>query len=427
MDTGIRTRPVDGWTTLTGWAGERGGMDRPRDPIEEAADGEEDLYEVATWEPRTLLDHVSAMVSRLVPLAARITVVLVAALLLVTLFFLGDLSEAATDPLVLAMVPLSAMPALALAALVWESDAVSRQPLSLLVITFALGVLTAMFAAVVNSLLSPLFAVVPVIGMSLYFYLVVGPVEEAVKLLAVRLHAFDSPRFDSVIDGAVYGAMAGLGFATVENYLYISRGMDAAGADGALIGAVGGVAAVRALVGPGHVVFSAIAGYYLGLAKFNPEHAGPLVVKGLIIASVFHATYNTLVGFVPDMLNQFVGPFDGMAGFLGFLVAYQGLLLLYLFAKLRTYTRTYERVQDGTASGTTPTSDAETASNAESGSDLESTSNAEPVSNAGPPPTPESASNPELASTPDRNEKPDSESEREFSWNPEQDSQWFEE
>lgn len=41
--------------------------------------------------------------------------------------------------------------------------------------------------------------------------------EESVRLLAVRLYAYNDARFAAVIDGAVCGAIAGLGFATIEN------------------------------------------------------------------------------------------------------------------------------------------------------------------------------------------------------------------
>ena len=43
------------------------------------------------------------------------------------------------------------------------------------------------------------------------------------------------------------------------------------------------------------VIYSAFAGYYLGLARFNRRYAGPVVLKGLAIAVSLHALYNVLV------------------------------------------------------------------------------------------------------------------------------------
>jgi RsiW-degrading membrane proteinase PrsW (M82 family) len=315
-------------------------MTRRRDPVDEASDDGRDLYDVANWERRTALDRLAALVYRLLLLAGRVVVVLAALGILVVQVALGGLSAAETDPRVVAMVVLSVVPALLLAAYVWRSDVTERQPAGLLVATFLLGVLFAMFAAVVNSLFQPAFGPLGVVGIPLYFYLVVAPVEETVKLLAVRLYAFR--RFDSVVDGAVYGAAAGLGFATIENYLYITRSVAASDADVALVGAASGIAAVRALAGPGHVIYSSLAGYYLGLARFNRENTGPIVVKGLLLAAFVHGSYNVLVTPVSGLLGATIAWADGQwVGYVAFVVAYDGLFGLVLYRKLRRYGRAY--------------------------------------------------------------------------------------
>ncbi len=190
-----------------------------REPIRAMADRSRDLYDIATWERRTSLDHVAAAIYRVVDVTSRVTVVLVAFLVLLGI---GGLS-ALTDPQVGVLTLLSAIPAFGLAIYVYYSDTTSGEPLTVLVATFLLGILTANFAAVVNTLLNPLFEPLGFLGMVAMFFVVVGPVEETVKLLAVRLYAYRKSTFNCVIDGAVYGAMAGLGFATVENSLFIAR------------------------------------------------------------------------------------------------------------------------------------------------------------------------------------------------------------
>ena len=315
---------------------DRGGG-RRRDPIEEAADSSVDLYDVATWEERTSLDGLATALYRLLVGVTRVSVVLLALLILVGI---GGLS-ALTDPQVGALTALSAIPALGLAAYVWYSDTTTSEPLSLLVATFLLGVLTANFAAIANSLVQYVFEPAG-IWMIAYFYLVVGPVEETVKLLAVRLWAFESDGFNAVVDGAVYGAMAGLGFAVIENAIYITRQVDpgAMGSLEELIGVGAGITATRALAGPGHVIYSAFAGYYLGLAKFNPRNAGPIVVKGLIIASFIHATYNSTVGIVSGIIVSTTG-LPSIVAFLGYVLVYDGIFGLILFRKIHRYTKTY--------------------------------------------------------------------------------------
>ena len=319
-------------------------MDRSRDPVEREAGGARDLYDIATWEPRSIVDRLSVAIYRAGLAGLRALLILLAFLILLAQIVLGGIGAVA-DPVVGTLVLLSVVPALAIAAYVWYVDITPQEPLSLLVVTFMLAVLFATFAAVVNSVAMPLFFVLPaVVGLPLFFFLVVGPVEEAVKLLAVRLHAYRSDTFDAVIDGAVYGAVAGLGFATIENAMYITQGLNGGVGGLEAIGAAGGLAAVRALAGPGHVLYSAIAGFYLGLAKFNPENAGPIVVKGLLIAAVFHALYNTLVGIVPELLTATVEPLTAPVAVLGFVLAYQTIVGYFLYRKIAGYRRAYENV-----------------------------------------------------------------------------------
>ena len=52
-------------------------------------------------------------------------------------------------------------------------------------------------------------------------FLVSGPVEETVKLLGVLLIVRPWTHFDETVDGLVYGAAAGAGFALVENLAFM--------------------------------------------------------------------------------------------------------------------------------------------------------------------------------------------------------------
>lgn len=346
-------------------------MDR-RDPVEVRTEGDLDLYDVATWEPRTVLDRLAVSVYHGLIAVARAAVVTLAVLILLAQFVLGGLGAVLVqDPTAWTLVALSLLPALLLAGYVYVTDITTSEPLDLLVGTFLLGFLLAGFAAIINSLFGGIFNGLPgifgLLGLLVFYYLVVGPVEETVKWLAVRLYAFRDTRFNAVIDGAVYGAAAGLGFATIENALYISWelyggpgesvglglaalgvGLAQAAPDGIVgFSAAGGrITAVRALAGPGHVIYSAFAGYYLGLAKFNPTRAGPIAVKGLLIAAFIHGTYNVLVPLAPAIVTEFVPGVGWFVAFVGFVVVYDGLFGYVLVRKLRKYRHAYKAVHD---------------------------------------------------------------------------------
>ena len=113
---------------------------------------------------------------------------------------------------------------------------------------------------------------------------VVGPVEELSKFLAVRLGPYRSLYFDEPRDGLVYGVAASLGFATVENFVYIlSFGPE--------------VMVVRAPVSTlAHVIFGSFWGIALGLQVRDRSRGRALwLVAGLVIGAAAHGVFNVLV------------------------------------------------------------------------------------------------------------------------------------
>jgi len=331
-----------------------------RDPVAARENGEHDLYEVSTWEVRSRLDALSVWLYSALIRSGRLLVVFVAMVILAIQAAVGGFGAVTQNPVVGAFTVLSVAPAFLLTAYLWRADVTDEEPLQLLVATFVLGLLFAGFAGVVNSIAAVLTEELELttgyVGFAVQiatFYLVVGPGEEAVKLLAVRLYPYRSSHFDAVVDGVVYGAVAGLGFATIENVVYISGFTEGIADPLDLVSAGSAIAAVRALAGPGHVIYSAFAGFYLGLAKFNPDRAGPIVVKGLLIAAVIHATYNSLAGVVPSVVATQLG-IPWFVAFVGFVVVYDGVFGLVLLRKLARYRRVYRDVHADDAEGPPP-------------------------------------------------------------------------
>ncbi|NLV11456.1 PrsW family intramembrane metalloprotease [Halomicrobium mukohataei] len=318
-----------------------------RDPVQDGLPGE-DLYDVAEWDARSLLDRFSVALYGLLHTSRRWALLVVALFLFVVqLGFAGLLVVREPNLGVLAL--LSAVPAVALVAYVWYGDPTRREPIDTLAITFVLAVVFAAIAALVNTLLSGVFELIPVVGTALFFFLVVGPIEETVKWLAIRTYAYETESFDAVVDGAVYGAVAGLGFATIENALYIAQGYLQAASLGemAQLQQAIGTSLSRSLVGPGHVLYSAFAGYYLGLAKFNPDDRGPIVVKGIVVAALIHGAYNTLVSVLPSVLRVW-----NVLTLLAFVAIFDGIVGYALYRKLSRYRSYYARANEATDAAT---------------------------------------------------------------------------
>ena len=125
-----------------------------------------------------------------------------------------------------------------------------------------------------------------------YFVLCIGLVEELMKFLSVRIYAYRSEEFDEPMDGIVFGVAAALGFATVENILYVlSTGI--------------WTAVLRAVLSvPAHAFYGAILGFYLGEAKSRGRPL--LALKGLVFAALLHGLFDTLSTVTPVPLITLV-------------------------------------------------------------------------------------------------------------------------
>ena len=117
-------------------------------------------------------------------------------------------------------------------------------------------------------------------------------VEEVAKGLGLLLlYAGARRSFDGPVDGIVYGALIGAGFAFTENVQYFAVSFIEGGAV-----QVGGVFFLRAVLSPfAHVMFTSLTGFALGLAARRALRTGPALryaVPGLVGAIVLHALWN---------------------------------------------------------------------------------------------------------------------------------------
>jgi RsiW-degrading membrane proteinase PrsW (M82 family) len=163
----------------------------------------------------------------------------------------------------------------------WARD-VQREPGRVLWATFGLGVLSVIPVVMVELPLGKLLERVadPYLQGTLDAFFGASAPEEAFKLVVLLAYCDRQREFDEPMDGIVYGAVASLGFATLENVLYVG-------------GAGLGVAALRALTAvPGHAFYGAILGYYVGQAKFFPAHRRRLIAGGYLLAFLLHGLYD---------------------------------------------------------------------------------------------------------------------------------------
>lgn len=169
-----------------------------------------------------------------------------------------------------------------------------KAPVAIVSASVSLGVVAVGFAYVTSRAAMGYFEMGSFLTMGVLFYVVVAPVEEVFKLLAVYIYPTDTRYFDTATDVAVFGAFAGLGFAGAENALYfVTEGFDMVTLE-AFVG--------RMLVAPVHVILSSIAGYYLGVALLNKhrrKRAALVLLKGIVLVVFLHGTHNAVVTYLP--------------------------------------------------------------------------------------------------------------------------------
>lgn len=219
------------------------------------------------------------------------------------------------------------VPMFVFAAFVNWLDRYEKEPKVLLGATFIWGVVIAGGGAYI---LNTLF------GMGIYMFTgsesaaefgtasIIAPIiEEALKGLAVLFVFFlFRNEFDSILDGIVYGSIAAMGFAAIENVLYIYRnGYQGSGWEGFWT-----LVFVRVfLVGWMHPFFTTFTGIGLAIARTNRNMLVKIIAvpAGYITAVALHAFHNTFSSVIGGTGGFFLGIFADYVGYafmLGFVI-----------------------------------------------------------------------------------------------------------
>jgi protease PrsW len=215
--------------------------------------------------------------------------------------------------------------------LMWffHSMDVFREPPRVLWATFGLGILTIPFVLLIDWPITKFTGIGhlanPYVNGTAEAFFVAAIPEELCKLVALLIYAYRHMEFDEPMDGIVYGVAASLGFATLENVLYVTGG-----------GA--GVAVMRALTAvPGHACTGAVMGYFVGQAKFAKQGRGMLLLGGLFFPVLLHGLYDAPLLILKSFSEQKLEPPVGIL--LGFILFWLVALSVEIIWALRLGSR----------------------------------------------------------------------------------------
>lgn len=165
------------------------------------------------------------------------------------------------------------------------------EPVGHLVLTFFLGVAA---AAVSKALYISLgwvslrhdalqLADSSTLALFAYAMLAIGPIEEFAKMLPFLLVVLRFPEFDEPLDGIIYASFIALGYATVENLLYLEYLTPTE-------------AGARGFAGPViHMLFASIWGFTIGCAHLRGDSLFGGALRGLLLAAGLHGLYDFFV------------------------------------------------------------------------------------------------------------------------------------
>ncbi|WP_079530632.1 glutamic-type intramembrane protease PrsW [Halobacillus hunanensis] len=180
----------------------------------------------------------------------------------------------------MAILTVAIAPAIALMTFIYLSKRIELEPLPLIIRMFIFGAL----------LVFPLLFIQYAFESEGLFqtpllksFFLAGLLEEFFKWFVFMFVIFYHTSFDHHYDGIIYGVAISLGFATLENIIYLF----ANGIEFAFFRALFPVSS--------HALFGVLMGYYMGKAKFSSKHRKLHIFLAFLIPFLLHSFYGYFV------------------------------------------------------------------------------------------------------------------------------------
>ncbi|MBQ6402037.1 MAG: PrsW family intramembrane metalloprotease [Firmicutes bacterium] len=183
---------------------------------------------------------------------------------------------------------LAVLPGILIIIYVYRKDKVEKEPWRLIGKLVFFGMLSCIPAAFMESFIDGLMPSWPqgslAYALSMAF-VSAALCEELFKYLFLRIGSWNNPNFGYRFDGIVYGVSVAVGFAILENILYVSQG-------DLTVALMRGVLAV-----PLHAFCGVFMGVFFGAAKkaqIEGRGSGKLTFLALFVPMMIHGTYDTM-------------------------------------------------------------------------------------------------------------------------------------
>ena len=184
----------------------------------------------------------------------------------------------------MALLLISLAPVAIIAFYVWFRDKYEREPIRMLIYAMLAGAAIVIPVVAVENIIQAAGSFLQGLALAAWHaFAVAGFTEELFKYIALFLLIWKSPEFNDKYDGIVYATFISLGFAGIENVMYVTG-------NGFSTGLMRAFTAV-----PAHAIFGITMGFYFGMARFYPLRQKEFKAKALWLPILLHGIYDFIL------------------------------------------------------------------------------------------------------------------------------------
>ena len=163
-----------------------------------------------------------------------------------------------------------------------------------------------------------IFTTLPILTEIIKWFLIISLTEEIFKYLAVKISVFKSAELDEPLDLMIYMIVSALGFAALENILYIFSPIENIISFNEIIQTTIIISFIR-FIGATllHALCSALLGYFLAIGFCQPKNRLKFTALGIFLATLLHGFYDFSI-MTLDAPFGFLMPVAIIAGLVAF-------------------------------------------------------------------------------------------------------------
>ena len=183
---------------------------------------------------------------------------------------------------------LAIAPVITIVLWIYLKDKYDKEPIHILTKFFTFGVLISVLAIYIEEWFIKINIFSESMDIFYMSFIVAGLVEEGLKSLILIPNLLKEKNFNEKLDGIIYSVFLSLGFATVENIIYMLYEDPTSAFE---------VGVIRSIISvPAHMMFGVIMGYYISKYKFTDcKYKKGNLILAIILPILLHGVFDFIL------------------------------------------------------------------------------------------------------------------------------------